>query len=70
VIMTCKTVKAPTDIPRIMGIPPLLAHSLAEKSALPCLQLQQEFATSEMGPAWCDARQDDANKVQRFAAIG
>jgi hypothetical protein len=48
VMMTCKMVKAPTDIPRIMGIP--VVGPLARREvARPCRQLQQGFATSEMG---------------------
>jgi hypothetical protein len=45
VIMTCKIVKAPTDIPRIMEVS-IVARSLAEHHFG---QLQQGFATGGTG---------------------
>jgi hypothetical protein len=41
--MTCKIVKAPTDIPRIMEIPRCLAYSLRIKGWATFLQIQQRL---------------------------
>src|SRR5262245_34884359 len=49
VIMTCKIVKAPTDIPRIMESSRCWPTRRKLKSVPPWLQLQQGFAADGMG---------------------